>query len=169
MALHKACRGLALTAYHSNSLSVERVSGTTVLFIRLKVEGAAVVLGDFVDVIGLPPRLEERHNAFDLLVRDKRAMDPGDAAASCHVEHVAATQELLCTTLAEDSSTVDLRRHLKADSSGKIRFDGARDNVDRRALSGHDDVDTGGACHLRQPLDRCLDLLAGDQHQIGHL
>src|SRR6516162_8444958 len=85
MALYKACRCLALMAYQSNSLSIERVAGTTVVFVCLKVERAAVILGDFVDVIGLSPRLEERHNTFELLVRDKRAMDTRDAAAGVSI------------------------------------------------------------------------------------
>ena len=30
-------------------------------------------------------------------------------------------------------------------------------------------MDAGGARHLRQALDRALDVLAGDHHEIGHL
>ncbi len=33
----------------------------------------------------------------------------------------------------------------------------------------HDDVDAGGARHLRQALHRAFDVLAGEQHEIGHL
>src|SRR3546814_6569728 len=50
-----------------------------------------------------------------------------------------------------------------------FRSDGAGDDVDRGALGRHDQVDTGSARHLRQPLDRRLDVLAGDQHQVGQL
>ena len=33
----------------------------------------------------------------------------------------------------------------------------------------HHDVDAGGAGHLGETLDRALDVLAGDHHQVGHL
>ena len=35
-------------------------------------------------------------------------------------------------------------------------------------LGGHDEMDAGGARHLREPLDRALDVLAGDHHEVGH-
>ena len=96
-------------------------------------------------------------------------MDAGDATAAGHVEHVAAAEELLGAAFAEDRAAVDLRGDLKADPGREIRLDRAGDHIDRRALRRHDDVDAGGARHLRQTLDRRLDVLAGDQHQIGHL
>ena len=36
-------------------------------------------------------------------------------------------------------------------------------------MGGHDQVYSGGANFLRQPLDRRLDLLTSDQHQVSHL
>ena len=42
-------------------------------------------------------------------------------------------------------------------------------HVDRRPLGGDDQVDAGGARLLRQALDGVLDLLAGGEHQVGHL
>ncbi len=35
-------------------------------------------------------------------------------------------------------------------------------------LRRHDEMDAGRAGHLRKPLDRALDVLAGDHHEIGH-
>src|SRR5262249_2541065 len=138
-------------------------------FPSLQVERIPVILGYLVDVIGLPTRLKERHDAIDFLIRDERTVDTGDATTARHVEHVAAAQELLRTTFPKDGAAIDLRCHLKDDSGGKIRFDGACNNINRRALSGHDNMNTGGASHLRQPLDCCFYLLAGHQHQIRHL
>ena len=117
----------------------------------------------------MPARLQERDDALDLLVRDEGAVDTGDAPAARHVEHVAAAEQLLGAAFAEDRAAVDLRGHLKADAGREVRLDRAGDDVDGRALRRHDQVDPGGAGHLRQTLDRRLDLLAGDQHQIGHL
>ena len=91
-----------------------------------------------------------------------------DAAAARHVEHVALAEQLLGALLAEDGAAVDLARHLERDAGREIRLDRAGDDVDRRALGRHDEVDAGGARHLRQALDRALDVLAGDHHQVGH-
>src|SRR6516162_1888300 len=129
MALHEACRRLALTAYHRNGLSIKRVAGTILVFASLRIERAAIILGDFLDVIGFSTRLKERYNPLNFLIRDKRAVNTRDATATCHVQHVAAAQKLLCSTFPEDGAAVDLRRHLKAYSSGKICLDGARDNI----------------------------------------
>ena len=106
---------------------------------------------------------------LDLGVGDERPVDAADAAAAGHVEHVALAEQLLGALLAEDGAAVDLARHLERDSGGEIGLDRAGDDVDRRALGGGDDVDAGGARHLRQALDRALDVLAGDHHQVGHL
>jgi hypothetical protein len=106
---------------------------------------------------------------LDLLVADEGAVDAGDLRAAGHVEHVAHAQKLLGPHLAEDRAAVDLGRDLEADPGGEVRLDRAGDDVDRRALRGHDDVDAARAGHLRQTLDAGLDLLARDHHQVGHL
>ena len=36
-------------------------------------------------------------------------------------------------------------------------------------LGRHDEMNAGGAGHLREALDRTFDVLAGDHHQVGHL
>ena len=60
-----------------------------------------------------------------------------------------------------------LRGHLEGDAGGEVGLDGAGDHVHRRALGGGDQMDAGGARHLRQALHRAFDLLAGDHHQVG--
>ena len=53
-------------------------------------------------------------------------------------------------------------------SGSEVGLNGAGDDVDRGPLGGHDEMDARGARHLRQPLDRALDILAGDHHEVGH-
>ena len=106
---------------------------------------------------------------LDLVLRHERAVDAGDAAAAGHVEHVALAEQLLGALLAEDGAAVDLARHLERDPGREVGLDGAGDDVDRRPLGRHDEMDAGGARHLRQALDRALDVLAGDHHEIRHL
>ena len=96
-------------------------------------------------------------------------MHAADASAARHVEHVALAEQLLGALLAEDRAAVDLRGDLERDAGREIRLDGAGDDVDRGALRRQDHVDAGRARHLRQALDRALDVLAGDHHQVGHL
>ena len=119
-------------------------------------------------VVRLALGLEIGDDLLDFLVADERAVTRVIAAAAGHVQHVALAQQLLGALLAQDGAAVDLRRDLEADAGREIGLDRAGDDVDRRALRRHDDVDAGGARHLRQALDRAFDVLAGDQHQVGH-
>ena len=121
-----------------------------------------------LEIFRLSLRLEMGDDPLDLGVGDERPVDAADAAAAGHVEHVALAEQLLGALLAEDGAAVDLARHLERDAGGEIGLDRAGDDVDRRALGGGDDVDAGGARHLRQALHRAFDVLAGDHHQVGH-
>ena len=118
---------------------------------------------------GSPCSRRKLGHRLDLAVGDERAVQAGDAPAAGHVEHVALAQQLLGALLAQDGAAVDLGGDLEADPGREVGLDGAGDHVHRRALGGHDQVDAGGAGHLGQALDRALDVLAGDQHQVGHL
>ena len=109
------------------------------------------------------------HDLLDLLVGDERPVHAADAAAAGHVEHVALAEQLLGALLAQDGAAVDLRGDLEGDAGREIRLDRAGDDVDRRPLRRQDHVQAGGARHLRQPLHRAFDVLAGDHHQVGHL
>ena len=66
---------------------------------------------------------------LDFLVRNKRAVDAADAAAACHVEHVAAAEELLRPLLAEDGAAVDLRGDLEGHAGREVGLDRAGDDV----------------------------------------
>src|SRR3546814_7221091 len=84
-------------------------------------------------------------NGAHLLVGDEGAVDAGDLLAAGHIEHVALAEELLRALLAEDRAAVDLGRDREADPGREFRLDDARDDVDRRALRGHDEMDACGA------------------------
>ena len=109
------------------------------------------------------------NHLLDLLVGDEGPMHAHDAAAAGHVEHVALAEQLLGALLAENGAAVDLRGDLEAHPRREVRLDRAGDDVDARALRRGDEMDAGGARHLRKPLHRRLDVLAGDHHQVGHL
>jgi hypothetical protein len=81
-------------------------------------------------------------------------VDAADAAAAGHVEHVALAEQLLGALLAQDGAAVDLGGHLEGDAGREVGLDRAGDDVDRRALGRHDDMDAGGARHLREALHR---------------
>ena len=118
---------------------------------------------------GSPCDFRKWTTALDLGVGDEGAVDAGDPAAGRHVQHVALAEQLLRALLAEDGPAVDLGGDLEADAGREVGLDRAGDDVDRRALRRHDQVDAGGPRHLRQALDRGFDVLAGDHHQVRHL
>ena len=103
----------------------------------------------------------------DLVVADERAVDAQDLLAAGHVEHVALAEQLLGALLAKDRAAVDLRGHLEADAGRQVGLDDAGDDVDRRALGRHDEMDARRARLLRQPLDEEFDFLARGHHQVG--
>ena len=110
-----------------------------------------------------------RDDLFHLLVGDEGAVHALNAAAAGHVEHVALAEQLLGALLAEDRAAVDLGGDLEGDAGREVGLDRAGDDVDGGPLRRHDDVDAGGARHLRQALHGAFDVLAGDHHQVGHL
>ncbi len=89
--------------------------------------------------------------------------------AARHVEHVALAEQLLGALLAQDGAGIDLAGDGEGDARRQVCLDDAGDDVDRRALRRHDQVDAGGARLLRQALDEELHLLARRHHQIGQL
>ena len=94
-------------------------------------------------------------------------MKAGDTTTACHVKHVTLTQQLLRTLLAKNGSTVDLGRNLEGDAGREVRLDCSCDDINRRALCRHDQVNTCGPCHLGQPLDGTLYILPCHHHEIG--
>ena len=124
---------------------------------------------DRVEIFRRALLLEMGDDLLDLVVRDERPVDARDTPAAGHVQHVALAEQLLRALLAQNRAAVDLGGDLEGDAGREIGLDRAGDDVDRGPLRGHDQVDAGGARHLGEALDRALDLLAGDHHQIGHL
>src|SRR5690606_2144230 len=84
-------------------------------------------------------------------------------------EHVAHAEQLFRALLAQNRARVDLRRHLEGDAGREVSLDRTGNDVDRRALGGHDDMDARGAGRLGDALYRGCYVLAGDHHQVGHL
>ena len=86
-----------------------------------------------------------------------------------HEDHVAAPQELLGAVAVEHRAGVDLGGDLEGDARGEVGLDEAGDDVDRRPLGGHDQVDADGAGDLGQPDQRGLHLAGRDHHEVGQL
>ena len=117
-----------------------------------------------------PLRPQEFAHRLDLLVGDPGAVHaqllvgPGR-----HVDHVAATEELLGAVAVEHRARVDLRGNLEGNACREIGLDEAGDDVDRRALGRDDQVDADGSRDLRQPHQRRLHLTRRDHHEICQL
>src|SRR5262249_10361512 len=111
----------------------------------------AVVLffGDGFEVRGHTLPLQMPYDLPDFVIGDEGSVHAHDAAAARHVEHVALSEQLLCALLTENGGTVDLGGNLEADPSREVRLDGAGDHVDARTLGGGDQMNAGGARHLR--------------------
>ena len=59
-----------------------------------------------------------------------------------------------------------MRRDLERDPARDVRLDHAGDDVGSRRLRGDDEVNPGGARHLRDPGDRALHVSRRGLHQI---
>src|SRR5690606_15517368 len=124
-------------------------------------------LGDRIDVFGLSLAAPVLGDAFDFLVAHEGPVHPAQRARARLVEHVALAEQLLGALLAQDRAAVDSTGDVEADARRQVGLDHAGDDVDRRALRGHDQVDAGGAALLAQPLDQHFDFLADGHHQVG--
>ena len=106
-------------------------------------------------------------NPLDFLVRDERPVDAFGWVRGWLVQHIALAQQLLGALFAKDGARIYAAGHGKADAGRQVRLDDAGDDIDRRALRRHDQVDAGGARFLGQALDQDFDFLAHRHHQIG--
>ena len=166
MALNEAGRGLALRRHERHGPVVERI------LLRVLADpggGRFGLLGDALDIVRPPGGAQEVGHPLDLGIAHEGPVYPRHATAGAEIEHVALAQQLLGAGVAEDGAAVDLGRDLEADPRREVGLDRAGDDIDRGPLRGHDQMDAGGAGHLRKPLHRALDVLTGDEHEIGHL
>jgi hypothetical protein len=62
-------------------------------------------------------------------------------------------EQLFGALLAQNGARIDLRGDLEGAAGREVGLDRAGDDIDRRALRGHDDMDAGGAGHLGKALD----------------
>src|SRR5690606_1720409 len=118
-ALDVGGRGLPVGKNDVDGLVVELVAraATAIFECGGRIE-LLLILGDRIKIVRSALRLEVAYHGFDLAVRNERAVETPDAAAACHVEHVAIAQELLGALLAQNRATVDLAGHLERDSGG---------------------------------------------------
>ena len=112
---------------------------------------------------------QEIGHGLDFTVRHKRSVQARDAASPRHIKHVALAQQLLGPLFAHDRSGVDFRGDLEGDPGREVGLDRAGDDVNRRPLRRHDQVNTRGSRHLGQTLDCAFDVLSGHQHQVSDL
>ena len=89
--------------------------------------------------------------------------------AGRQVQHIAVSQQLFRPHLIENGARIHPRRHLKSDTSRDIGLDQSGDHIDRRPLSGKNQMNSGSTRLLRQAGDQFLDLLADDHHHVGQL
>src|SRR5262245_12589980 len=76
--LHQARRRLALAADQRPRLVVETVARFRLLTFTDNVERRILILGDLVEIGGLPPAFQEGDHRLDLLVADEGAVHAGD-------------------------------------------------------------------------------------------
>ncbi len=172
MPLDEGGRGLAFAHHQFHRTVVQR--GVGIGIATDQPGGAAglrvfVLFCHFLKIGGLSLAAQPFHHPLHLGIGNKGAMHPLDPPALAHEQHVALAEQLFRPLFAEDGAGIDLRGDGEGDARREIRLDGAGDHIHRRPLRGHDDMDAGGARHLRQPLHGGLDLLACHQHQIRHL
>src|SRR5690606_36134105 len=127
------------------------------------------LLGHRIDVFRGALAAPVLGDAFDFLVADERPVHAAQRAGARLVEHVALAQQLLGALLAQDRAAVDAARHVEADPGRQVGLDDAGDDVDRRPLRRHDQVDARSAALLAEPLDQHFDLLADRHHQVVQL
>ncbi len=132
-----------------------------------------VALDDLDDALVVGRRalaLDELDQPPDLGDGDVGAVEADEAReVGRQEEHVAHAQELVGADGVDDDPGVDLGRDAEGDAAGEVVLDRAGDDVDRRPLGGHDEVDADGPGQLGQPADEELDLLGADHHQLGQL
>ena len=147
MSLNKACRCLLLADDKLHGLVIQAVAAKQIA--RAADRHAVLLLGnDLFIVIRLALLAQEIGDGLNLVIRDERAVHPRHPATTLHEEHVAAPKKLFGPLLAKNGAAVDPRGDLETDPCREIRLDGAGDDIDRRALRRHDDMNAGGARHL---------------------
>ena len=97
-------------------------------------------------------------------------MKPGGLGRPVGVEEaVAPAQKLLRAGAVQNDAGVDGGADGESRPARYVRFDEARDDVRRRPLGGHDQMDGGGPAQLGDAADAVLHLVGGHHHQVGQL
>lgn len=90
-----------------------------------------------------------------------------DWFVALEVEHVAFSDELLCSGAVEDGAGVHHGGYAEGYSGGEVGFDCAGDDVGGGALGGDDGVDADGSGELRDSADGEFDFFAGCHDEVA--
>src|SRR5690606_26439991 len=118
-ALDVGSRSLPVSQNHSHGLIV-RIVGILQIASSSRAAAAAFVLvfilGDRIEIFRHALKLQVLHDALHLVVADEWTVHALNAAAASHEEHIALTEQLLGTLLAQNSAAIDFRRHLEGNT-----------------------------------------------------
>src|SRR6202011_1776675 len=131
---------------------------------------ARALFEDLFHVSRATLRTPEVDDRLDLRIADESALDSCRLAGIDRlVQHVAAPEQLFCSTRVENDAAVDLRSDGERYARWNVGLDEARDDVGRRTLGGDDEVYANSARELCDAADELLDLAGGNHHQVGQL
>ena len=85
------------------------------------------------------------------------------------VQQVATTNQLVGTTAVENGARIDFRGHPESNPCGEVGFDDPRNDIDRRALGGDNQMNPNGTGQLGQASDRGLYFFSRSHDQVGKL
>ena len=108
LTLNPTCRGLLAFEYNLARLAILRIFFAVIAAHAAKVETA--VFGLFchsLNIFWLSLTAPMVGNATHFIIGDKGPMNTRQSATTCHIEHVALTQQLFCTLFAKNSPAVD--------------------------------------------------------------
>ena len=126
-------------------------------------------VGDAVVILRAAVLLDEADDAVDLHIVHKTALHTGVLVGGHGmVQHIAVADQIFRAAHVQNGTGVNLRGNRKRDAAGDIVFDGAGNDVYRRALGGKNHVHTRRTRHRRQPSDGILHFLGRGDHQIRH-
>ena len=113
------------------------------------------LLHDLGGVVALRLGLDRIHDGLHLFIRDEAALHALRLALSERSkEHIALADELFRARRVENDARFHGGRDRKGNARRDIGLHQAGDDVRGRTLGGNDEVDAGGAAHLRDTADR---------------
>ena len=125
---------------------------------------------DLGEIVGLGLILAVLNDAANLLLSDKRSLDPHRLVRSHRQEEsVTLTHQLLGARLIQDDPRVGEAGGGKREPRRNVGLDEPGDDVDAGALGGQDEMNTSSPSELRDANDGIFNVSRGDHHQVGQL